>query len=794
MKIKRALAWLTILLGILGLTGAVLAQVSTHFDLSWNLLSGGGGSRSSTHYQVDDSLGQWAERSSSSAGYRIEPGFWYGVAVATPGPTPTPTQTPTSTPTSTPTPTVTPTGVPGDAYEVDDTCGAAVTITTDSTIQTHTFHDEGDEDWVKFEALANKTYVIQVDNVGDNVDAVVMLYDACEEAPLASEDNAFGPTVRLEWDCTVSGWYYLRLLQNDPSIYGEGTNYDLSVTVDSEAPSAPRSLRASAADQALIVQWRRSPERDVAGYKVRWRRDDYSQSGVEPVDGADNTYCEITDLTNGQLYYVTVTALDLSGNESDPSSEIGPVMPSPSADVTQPSVNISRPSADPMYTTTVASLTIGGSCTDAGNNLSRVRVRNVTNATEGWDYGLSGGTISFTVESMALAFGDNEIEVTVYDAADNTDSDSMTIHRLSGLNGAVVIVGGHNNSYSLQSNINYATNRAYRAFRDAGFGAEDIFYLSPGPQDADGDSINDVISTTTPANVHAAIQWAADRVGSGVPFYLYLMDHGGTENFCADGCSVSGRIWSEDLDDWLDELEASSGCDLVNVIYEACHSGSFIARTPGSAAESISKLGRVVIASTGHTNNAYASAQGAYFSDTFFSAVAESSSLLASFNQAKAAVETTGNDQTPWLDDNGDSLYNPSDGDYAANRYVASYFGTMLPEITDASVVLSEGEGTITATVERGDEPVEVVWAAVYAPSFQEPTYTSLELGVPLIELEPDVEQEGLYSAYYNAFGEAGVYRVVIYAEDQVGNQAPPRLVQAGGQKVYLPLVLRDWS
>ena len=32
------------------LASAVVAQVSTNFDLSWHLLSGGGGSRSSTNY------------------------------------------------------------------------------------------------------------------------------------------------------------------------------------------------------------------------------------------------------------------------------------------------------------------------------------------------------------------------------------------------------------------------------------------------------------------------------------------------------------------------------------------------------------------------------------------------------------------------------------------------------------------------------------------------------------------------------------------------------------------------
>ena len=55
MKAKRGLIWLTISLGLLALGGVVLAQVSTNFDLGWHVLSGGGGSRSSTNYLGTDS-------------------------------------------------------------------------------------------------------------------------------------------------------------------------------------------------------------------------------------------------------------------------------------------------------------------------------------------------------------------------------------------------------------------------------------------------------------------------------------------------------------------------------------------------------------------------------------------------------------------------------------------------------------------------------------------------------------------------------------------------------------------
>jgi hypothetical protein len=241
-------------------------------------------------------------------------------------------------------------------------------------------------------------------------------------------------------------------------------------------------------------------------------------------------------------------------------------------------------------------------------------------------------------------------------------------------------------------------------------------------------------------------------------------------------------------------METATGANEVNVLIEACHSGSFIDRLAG-VAQSISKAGRVVITSTGRDNNAYASAQGAYFSDAFFSCAAASSDLKTCFNQAKQAVATTGNNQTPWLDDNGDGVSSAGDGLYADDRYVAHFFGALPPRILGATVTIQGGSGVLSATVERGDEPVDLVWAAVYPPSFQEPTVTTLELGVPMVRLAADPDVAGVYRATYpGGFAEAGQYRVVFYAQDRSETYAQPRLVVTGGHKVYLPLVLRKRS
>ena len=186
----------------------------------------------------------------------------------------------------------------------------------------------------------------------------------------------------------------------------------------------------------------------------------------------------------------------------------------------------------------------------------------------------------------------------------------------------------------------------------------------------------------------------------------------------------------------LTSLEAASGVSEVNVVIEACHSGSFVDYVLGPVLhDSLSKAGRVIITSTDRDHNAYASASGAYFSDAFFTCIASSKDLKTCFNQARDAVTISPNGQSPWMDDNGDHLYNNgSDGSVAQTRYVAKYFGASPPQIASAGVTVVGANGTLTAQVQEGGAKIDTVWAAVYAPSFQEPSGTTLNLGVPVVQ------------------------------------------------------------
>jgi len=276
-----------------------------------------------------------------------------------------------------------------------------------------------------------------------------------------------------------------------------------------------------------------------------------------------------------------------------------------------------------------------------------------------------------------------------------------------------------------------------------------------------------------------------------VPFYVYLVDHGHYDQFLAAG--TGGKITASDLDLWLTNLEAMSGADNVNVIVEACHGGSFIDVTTLGPAE-VSGRNRVVIASTSSALNAYASAEGAYFSDAFWTALGQNQDLKTAFERAAQAVGTTGLSQQPWLDDNGDAAADGRDGALARSRGLGGAFAGSPPAIDWVRVgVMSDGQAAVQAQV-RDDYGVSGVWAVVYPPGFVEPEPTqdgtTPVLNVPTATLT--LAGVDLYGTVYQGFTQTGQYRLVMYAQDGDGNQALPQGVQICVGCVYLPLVVRN--
>jgi hypothetical protein len=101
-------------------------------------------------------------------------------------------------------------------------------------------------------------------------------------------------------------------------------------------------------------------------------------------------------------------------------------------------------------------------------------------------------------------------------------------------------------------------------------------------------------------------------------------------------------------------------------------------------------------------------------------------------------------------------------------------------------------EAAVTARV-VDDVRVERVWARFFAPSFKPPT--PVNGSIPVVEVpvaELIEEADGIYQVSYTGFSESGIYRVVVYAEDDEGITSVPQWIWIGERRIYLPLVVRQ--
>lgn len=374
---------------------------------------------------------------------------------------------------------------------------------------------------------------------------------------------------------------------------------------------------------------------------------------------------------------------------------------------------------------------------------------------------------------------------------------SLSVHanNSNSRSGALVIVAGrYAVTDPLQANIHTMTNRAYQLWRSRGYATTQIRYLAVDQTlDADGDGQSDVNGLPTVENLRAVLtEWAVDKIGPDRPLTLYLVDHGDDNQLFLD--NPGGQVLrSAALDGWLDQLATNRPDTPINIIIEACKSGSFIA-----ASDSISGANRVVISSTG----AYALAYGAHdgktiiFSQAFFDALAQGYPLYDAFKAAASNTTAHHIDQTPWLDDDGNGIPNESGEGKAAATRGFGVAGTLpnkpwAPYVAAAEVQITTGNrGEILVNV-LDDQSVKAVWAAIYPPSYQPPTVgAELQFGPLPIPLQARADH--WYGALYGQFDEIGEYRIVIYAKDELGLQSQPRELRfRSGSQLFLPLVTR---
>ncbi len=353
-------------------------------------------------------------------------------------------------------------------------------------------------------------------------------------------------------------------------------------------------------------------------------------------------------------------------------------------------------------------------------------------------------------------------------------------------NQALILVGGSfSNPDRLQKNIDYVTDAVYAYFRLNGYDGADITYLSNSP------SVVNRTGDATRAALQAAITiWARQRLTSGGQLTLYLMDHGDQGKFYLN--NAQGQVLNpQQLDGWLDELETAIPELKVTVIIEACYSGSFI---EGDQSISKDEPGRLVLTSTTDNFLAYASANGAYFSDFMLASLQQGYSLPNSFKATYGSVrELSALLQEPWLDGNGNGIPNElADIALATQRSGSTNAQGWAPYIVSAQPPKITNRRGVLQAVVRDDKKVHRVWAVIKPPSYHPPQQSSELVPESLTTIVLTAQGNDTFAATYPGFDEVGNYQVTLYAEDEENLVALPKVIEvAAGNRLFLPVIRR---
>jgi hypothetical protein len=133
---------------------------------------------------------------------------------------------------------------------------------------------------------------------------------------------------------------------NLSSVAGSAYGSVTVALIDSAPPATPTNIVITAGQSRIWVSWAANTEPDLAGYRVYYSAGSAGPpwNGTAEIEGSSSpvfvmgTNCLLSGLTLGTNYFIAISALDTSSNESPLSSTIEvttvPTAPDPPTDVT----------------------------------------------------------------------------------------------------------------------------------------------------------------------------------------------------------------------------------------------------------------------------------------------------------------------------------------------------------------------------------------------------------------------------------------------------------------------------
>ena len=298
-----------------------------------------------------------------------------------------------------------------------------------------------------------------------------------------------------------------------------------------------------------------------------------------------------------------------------------------------------------------------------------------------------------------------------------------------------------------------------------GYAREEVFYLNPDLEiDADGDGeLNDIDATATSENLEDAIlNWATDPAAPAFDLLLFIVDHGGSEQFRLNETTL---LSAQELDTWLDELQETLPGKLV-VIYDACQSGTFIPNLQPPAEKD-----RIVMTSAGDENAYFVNEGGLSFSFQFWSSVFSGGDLYDSYVFGKTMMLDF---QTAEIDSNGNGISQEKEDvtlaqDLIIGRgFIPASDKPFISTISDPQTLNDSTTASISASGIIDATGISRVWGVIDHPDFELGSPDTPVVDTPEMELF-DGDGDNTWVGSYDQFGLPGTYSITIYALNNNG-------------------------
>ena len=394
----------------------------------------------------------------------------------------------------------------------------------------------------------------------------------------------------------------------------------------------------------------------------------------------------------------------------------------------------------------------------------------------------TGSTLSTTNgPSATYTAGPTHGQVDVLQAWDPVDGrvgrtylNVISPAEVNALGKAVILAGGRSLDDPVWPATEYLSAKAHNALRYRGYSQANLLHLNflPG-RDLDGDGLDNDIDG--PATLATAQHAFTSFISDASQVFIYLVDHGATVQ--SNGLfrlNQNEFLSAQDLDNWLDTFQGTSGMDVV-VVLDFCYAGAFAQQLEYDGMAS-----RIILSATQPGQPTYFIAGGQVsYSEYFWNGVYQGLTLGRAHGLAAGVMNPY---QQGWLDDDANGVGNGSDGALAAVRTVGASFvaGKSYPVIEralDGQALAGTTEATLWVDLVNSAYPVDRLWCTITPPNYN----VNPNTGVPVVDIPVrDLTRNpvsGRWEFDYDGFTQEGPYIVNFFARDIWSSVSPPKTV-----------------